>query len=330
MRKGRNTSLSIAHLIFAFLIFGCAAAPVKDSLLESDSGAIVFQSITIDDKAFFAGQGGGSSSKISGQLQLPSKQGKQPAVILVHGSAGVRDGERGWAKELNRMGIAAFILDSYTNRGITETATGRESLGTGSSIIDAYRALELLRTHPRIDPSRIGLMGFSRGGRVALNAGMTRFQKKWLPPGAAFAAYLAFYPAIIVELKEQEDVSGQPIRVFQGGADDWTVPEKARNYVGELRKKGRDAQIFEYPGAYHLFDVPGVSVRTFPNVLNIGKCNFKETSPGGDWVDPNTNEPWSLQASCIRRGAINGYHAEAYRQAVKDVEGFLTSVLLKP
>jgi dienelactone hydrolase len=316
----------LVSLLLHLLFFGCAAAPVKENLATGDSGTIVFRSLSIEDKAFYGGGGGGTPATASGQLLLPAKPGKAPAVVLTHGSAGVRDGERAWSQEINRLGYAVFVVDSYSQRGITETATGRESLGTGSSIIDVYRALELLRSHPAIDPGRIALMGFSRGGRVTLNASMTRFQRKWLAPGDSFAAYLAFYPAIIVELSGQDQVDGQPIRIFQGGADDWTVPQKARAYVDQLRKKGRDAQIYEYPGAHHLFDTPGLAVKTFPNVLNIGKCEFREETEGGDWVDPATKERWSLQASCIRRGATNGYNADAYRQSLKDVEAFLKSV----
>ena len=203
--KRKIIPIAMVSLITTFLFFGCVTVPVKDSLIEEDSGLVAFHSITIDDKLFFGGKGGGSSTKISGRLQFPAKTGILPAVILTHGAGGVRESERGWAKELNRMGFAAFILDSFTYRGISGTGTGKQSLGTGSSIIDVFRALKLLRTHPRIDPSRIALMGLSRGGRVTLYASMTRFQKKWLSSDAFFVAYIAFYPAIIVDLKGQDE-----------------------------------------------------------------------------------------------------------------------------
>ena len=330
MVKRRIMPIAMVSLLTTFLFFGCATAPVKESLREGDSGLIVFKSITIDDKLFFGGKDGGSSTKISGWLKFPDKTGILPAVIFTHGAGGVRESERGWAKELNRMGYAVFMLDSFTYRGISGTGTGKQSLGTGSSMIDVFRALELLRTHPRIDPSRIALMGLSRGGRVTLYASMNRFQKKWLSSDAFFVAYIAFYPAIYFDLKGQEDVSGQPIRIFQGLADDWTPVERALAYVDQLRNAGRDVQIFEYPEAHHLFDSPGLPVKFHPNLFNTSKCNFKETTVGGEWLDPNTNERWSFKASCITRGATMGYNPEAYTQAIADVEKFLKTVFRQP
>jgi hypothetical protein len=41
-------------------------------------------------------------------------------------------------------------------------------LGRLNFILDIYRALEVLASHPRVDPGRTALMGFSRGGQAAL------------------------------------------------------------------------------------------------------------------------------------------------------------------
>jgi dienelactone hydrolase len=64
-------------------------------------------------------------------------------------------------------GIAAFILDSFTGRGITSTNSDQDQLSRLVGVLDAYRALDLLGSHPRIDPARVLIMGFSRGGGAA-------------------------------------------------------------------------------------------------------------------------------------------------------------------
>ncbi len=67
-------------------------------------------------------------------------------------------------------------------------------LGRLNLILDIYRSLEILAKHPRVDPARIGLMGFSREGQAALYASLKRFDAMWNKSGIDFAAYVPFYP----------------------------------------------------------------------------------------------------------------------------------------
>jgi len=127
---------------------------------------------------------------IGGELQLPSGGGRFPAVILVHGSGGVGAREDRWAHELNGIGVAVFVLDTFTGRGIVQTNTDQSQLETLSMMGDAYRALAVLSKHPLIDASKIALMGFPKGGDVALHASMKRFQRMYSSPGVEFAAFL--------------------------------------------------------------------------------------------------------------------------------------------
>jgi dienelactone hydrolase len=94
---------------------------------------------------------------------------------------------------MNEIGVAAFLLDSFTGRGITQTVTDQSQLGHLAMIFDAYRALDLLSRHARIDPSRIAVKGFSKGAFVALYASLKRFQRVYGPKGLEFAAYIPFY-----------------------------------------------------------------------------------------------------------------------------------------
>jgi len=124
-----------------------------------------------------------------------------------------------------------FILDCFTGRHVGEGLVSESRVDFMTMLVDAYKALEILANHPRIDPSRIALMGFSRGGRVALYASLKRFQHIYGPAGLEFAAYIPFYPACWTTYIEDEQVSEGPIRIFHGTADDWAPIEPCRNML---------------------------------------------------------------------------------------------------
>jgi cephalosporin-C deacetylase-like acetyl esterase len=104
-----------------------------------------------------------------------------PVVVLQHGSAGISGNVDVWSRELNELGV-------FTGRGLTEVSNNQALLGRCNFILDIYRARHILATHPRVDPSRIARMGFSRGGQAALYASLTRFHRMWNTSGLEFAA----------------------------------------------------------------------------------------------------------------------------------------------
>ena len=121
-------------------------------------------------------------------------------------------------------------------------------------MIDAFQAMTLLSTHPRIDPARIALMGFSVGGIATLYSTVKRFQRMWAPKGQEPAAYVSFYPACNYTWDEEEKVTDRPVRILMGDKDQtgWYVP--CEDYVNRLRKAGKDFKITIYPGIHHGFD----------------------------------------------------------------------------
>jgi dienelactone hydrolase len=152
-------------------------------------------STTLTDQQFLTDVREGQPVVVAGELRIPQPgTSRLPAVVLVHGSGGVGSNVDVWSQELNRIGIATLILDSFTARKIVSTVNDQAQLGRLAMIVDAYRALELLSKHPRVDPARIALMGFSRGGQAVLYASLRRFQRMHGPAAAGFAAYVPFYP----------------------------------------------------------------------------------------------------------------------------------------
>jgi dienelactone hydrolase len=261
---------------------------------------------------------------VTGDLSLPGgASGRVPAVIVLHSCSGVQPPVHAWARELNRMGYVALVVDSFTGRGVKEVCTGHTPVSIGSRLTDVFRAQELLVTHPSVDPQRIGLLGFSHGGWAVLWASQGQYQRRFMrgtlaPP----AAYAAFYPAgCNVGLLNETEMTDAPVRIFQGTADDWTPIGPCREWAARRRAAGKKVSIVEYEGAMHAFDVPFFTPpRRFPDVVNPAGCTMMQQSDG-TFVD-EAGKRFSGASPCMRRGASMGYDARAHRQSIADLQAF--------
>ena len=280
------------------------------------------ETLTLSDQQFLKGDKTGATAvTIAGELRIPrGTTGRVPAVVLLHGSGGVNGGHEYWAKHFNEMGIAAFLLDSFSQRGITSTSTNQALLGRLNMVLDAYRSFDVLAAHPRIDPARIAVMGFSRGGQSALYSSMRRFQQLWNPK-AVFALHIPLYASCTTTFIGDTDVTG-PIRQHHGQADDYVTVGPCRPYFERLRAAGRDAQLIEYPDAHHGYDNP-LANKT-PTVAKGSQstraCTLKE-EPLGTIINVATGQPFSYKDPCIQTDPHTGYNeaaANATRKAVKE------------
>jgi dienelactone hydrolase len=300
------------------------ALPVQALAQAAKTEIYPIETMTLTDHQFLTGAKDGKPARIGGELRLPPGSGPFPAVLLVHGSGGVTVNVDLWAREFNGIGVAAFLLDSFTGRGFGQIITDQSQIGQLNMIYDAYRALDLLSKHPRIALSQIAIMGFSKGGFVALRSSMKRFQRMYAPPNVEFAAYLPFYGGYCESsFLEEDQVSDRPIRMFQGEKDDFNLAEPCRKYVERLHAAGKDAQITIYPGARHAFDNPThPAVLSYPDAVIPNRCKREERT-GGDIYNADTGKPFTWKDACVTRGASVGFDASAYGEAKKAVKAFL-------
>ena len=287
-----------------------------------------FQSMTLTDQQFLTGRKEGKPVTLAGELRLP-RQGKDrlPAVVLIHGSGGVVSNVLDWEQYLNAMGVATFVVDSFTGRGIVKTVFDQSQLGLTPMIVDAYRALDVLARHPSIDPTRIALMGFSRGGFVALYASLKRFQRLQGPAGQEFAAYIPFYPSCNTVFRDDEDVVDKPIRIFIGSADDSVGVAPCRAYVKRLKAKGKDVQLTEYAGAGHYFDGRAFKTpRKIKKAQTSRKCQRAENE-NGLIVNVKTKQPFTWADPCVEYWITLAYNEKASTEAKQAAKDFITTTL---
>jgi dienelactone hydrolase len=306
----------------------CAAAA---GLAAGNAGAQVsrveihsFKTLTLSDQQFLTGAKDGKEVVIAGELRLPQSGAQRfPAVVLIHGSGGIGRNADDWAQMLNGMGVATFLVDSFTARGLVSVSSNQAVLGRLVQTYDAYRALEVVARHPRIDAKRIAAMGFSRGGQAILYASLRRLQKLHGPADAEFAAYIPFYANCGTHYIDDENLADRPIRLFHGSDDDYVPVAPCRAYVERLRKAGKDVVLTEYAGAYHVFD--GANFKTpvkAEQSQSTRACRLQEVSEGRI-INADTKAPFTMEDPCVVRGPTIAYNAEAHSASVKAVKDFL-------
>ncbi len=324
-RANRQVQRAIAA--FALLIVLAYGGSAHAQGLPKDVPARIemypIPSLTLSDKQFLSGDDSGKPVTVVGQLNLAQGTGRMPVVVLMHGSGGVGANLAPWTRTFNAMGISTFVIDGFTGRGITATSTNQAQLGRLNLIMDIYHALDVLAKHPRVDPDRVVLMGFSRGGQAALYASLERFHKRWNTSGLQFAAYIPFYPDCSTTYVGDTDVVARPIRIFHGVPDDYNPVRTCKAFVERLKAAGRDVVLTEYTESAHGFDLGLLGanvVAVATKAQTVRNCHITE-SDGGTLLNADTQQPFTYQDACVELNPHVGGNtaaAEAARQAVTD------------
>jgi dienelactone hydrolase len=238
----------------------------------SGTGTLLAQDVAVRDKVSFAAAtlvDGGVT--VNGELRIPAVSGaKLPAVVVIHGSGGLQDGVgTRYVEALNRAGIATLELDLFPRGGRPETPR--------FNFPHTYGSLIYLAKHPRIDPARIGVMGFSWGGALSLISATEELTRAYTGGAYRFAAHLPVYPvcwphSTILQGKHKvfnasiyQAMTGSPVHILAGASDDFDDdPDACPKFIQALPASARShVTVTVYPDAGHGFDLPKSEERTF-------------------------------------------------------------------
>jgi len=313
--------MKLKHFVVSLLIT-CGTVNSAELPLDAYASRVEmrpFNSLTLTDEQFLSGDKNGPAVTLAGELRFPreSPPGKLPAVIIMHGSGGINAANQSWAYEFNQAGIASFVVDSFSGRGLTQVSTDQAKLGRFAGVLDAFKAYEVLASHPRVDANRIALIGTSRGGTAVIYTAMRRFQKTWAPNFRALVTF-PLYPSCFDRLDQDEDIS-MPIYAFHGEIDDYASKEQCKAWLKRLDSAGKSVKSIEYKNAPHSFDslLGSKTPVASKGSQSTSQCHIVEKS--GALINTDENKPFSYGDKCVSYDPKTGYEANAANAVHKAV-----------
>jgi dienelactone hydrolase len=201
----------------------------------------------------------------------PDAAGKLPAVVFLHGAGGDRNEQLDTAAALAKRGAIAMTITAPSG-GKTPPpgATGEELVrwqgGTiAADVVAARRAFDVLADDDRVDDDRLGLVGWSMGGRLASIVagvdGRVRATVLMSVGAAPVEAYVQGAPAelqdVVREVLEPIDPlthvgDAKGAVLVQAGRQDSIVPRAALEAVIAAAPKG--TKVEWYPTDHALND----------------------------------------------------------------------------
>jgi carboxymethylenebutenolidase len=192
----------------------------------------------------FPGGGGEQQAWIS----APTGPGAYPAIIMFHARNGVSDAFRDVGVRYAEEGIVGMAVNYFTQ---TNRPTNVESLRTLEG------ALEVLKRDPSVDPQRIVMSGYCKGG------GLTYLGLANVP---GFAAGVVYHGGLFVEEKSAGSPESPadaaerievPFIILHGMSDQAVNVQHVYDLTRKLNEMGKHVELKAYWGTRHGFTMPG-------------------------------------------------------------------------
>jgi dienelactone hydrolase len=324
-----------------YLIAAMTALVVAASTAQVNAETVMLRSGSYADfRQLVSREAATTEVSIAATLSFPdAARDHYPAIVIVHGLGGYVESNEGWhAAEFRKAGFATLTYDSPTARSMRQGSSTDSRSGPpwASAVAEAYAALTLLAGDPRIDASRIAIVGFSFGGEVAHLAAIERLRAALVAGQNRFAAHVSYYPAGVYGVAAGPGAyTGAPILMLLGEKDENLPVAKAEEYLTYARSAGPapPIDVSIYPGADHAWTIPSLgAARFYPQYPSTRKCPYLLLGPSRPALLISGREapmdPSAFQ-TCLKNGQgyTMGYDEAARAKSTRETVAFLVKAL---
>ena len=186
---------------------------------------------------------------LSGFLASPEKDGKHPAMIVIHESSGLNDWVKEQAEKLAAEGYVSLAVDLYGGKTAADAAEAHElmrGLPQDRAIKDLKAAFDYLESRPDVKKESIGAIGWGTGGGLAVQLAVHEPRLK---------ACVVNYGALPTDPGDLQNI-GAPIVGNFGALDKGITPEDVKAFQVSMTKLRRFVSLKIYDNAGHGFENP--------------------------------------------------------------------------
>jgi len=184
-----------------------------------------------------------AGQRITVQQFIPAAEGKYPAILALHGSGGIREG---WSEQPSRLmagqGFSVFVVHYFERTGTNWADRDTTHCHFPDWMRTIGDAISFATCNPSVDANRIGLLGFSLGGYLALSVASVDPRVK---------AVVEFFGGMPEEL--QGFTRMPPVLILHGEEDRIVPVSEATRLQTLLERAETPYEMKLYPGAGHGF-----------------------------------------------------------------------------
>jgi carboxymethylenebutenolidase len=186
---------------------------------------------------------------VHGLLYLPAAPGPHPAIIVIHEWWGLNDWIKEQSANLASQGYVALAVDLYRGKVATDPETAHElmrGLPQDRGVRVLVAAADYLKGLKRVNPNRIGAVGWCMGGSFAAQFAVVD------PDLRAVAINYGSLPSDPAALKQ---IHAAFLGNF-GALDQGITPQDVNDFAAAMRSLGKPVDVKIYPDAGHAFENP--------------------------------------------------------------------------